>query len=115
MLTHPCACSKRGASGFQEASEGKNPAGVLIISLVLIGATMKRHCWFISSMTSFLPTLNKQVRSVVRDTGYTSAVNQRGPPQGLVLKYIRVLKPSLVYIAFHSGRVSSSLKNCGLI
>lgn len=37
------------------------------------------------------------------------------PPQGLVLKYMKVLKPNLVYVASPGGRVSSSLKRCGLI
>lgn len=37
------------------------------------------------------------------------------PPQGLVLQYMKVLKPNLVYVTSPSGRVNSSLKRYGFI
>lgn len=115
VLTGRCACNKRGASEEPGDSEGKNIDGVFTISLMVSGANMSSIFWLISSMSSFLANLNKQVRSAARDTGYTFVMNQRRLPQGLVLKQIKDLKPSFVYIAFHRGRVLSSLKSCGLI
>lgn len=75
VLTCPCACNQRGASDYQGDSEGKNIDGVFTISLMLTGANMKQHCWFISSMSSFLPNLNKHMRCVAGDPGCMSPVN----------------------------------------
>lgn len=40
-------------------TEDKNIDGVFAVSLVLTGANMKQHCWFISFM-SFLPSQLEQ-------------------------------------------------------
>lgn len=114
VLTGRCACNKRGASDEPRDSEGKNIDGVFTISLMLSGANIKQHflAYFIYVL---LPCQLDQVRSTARDTGYTFVMNQRKLPQGLVLKQIKDLKPSFVYIAFHRGRVLSSLKSCGLV